>query len=384
MCIGKRKIASFIVGGLACICAAIILASGNSEVNTDVEFSQTLSEISIAPRQKSQVLDSISQFPNGTQFAIALIQGEETRFIGLERDDDRVFPIENLNSAFEIGSITKVFTATLLADFVLSEIIAVDEYVNGYLPIQLKDNQDATFLHLANHTSGMPRTPSNVGILSLISPGSDYKYYDKTDLYNYLSNDLEVIYGVGEEFLYSNLGMSLLGVTLSEIADQPYEDLLQERVLTIYAMKNTTTLRDRLETTLVQGLDKSGGRAGNWDLNILAPSGALLSTTQDLSRFVRAHFDPDDELLALTRSRTSDKGVGSGYRTLGMGLGWTILQPNETEIWYWHNGGTGGFSSSIVFDVEKRIGVVVLSNVAAANNQSRRITQLSFLLMNEL
>lgn len=381
MQIENKKIVSFVVGGFLCLCAALILASNESEVKTDVEVDQSVAQLSLTEFQEDEILGSIKNFPNGTQFAIALIQGDETQFIGIEREDDRVYSVENLNSAFEIGSITKLFTATLLADFVLSGAIAIDENINGYLPIQLNDNNQVTFLHLANHTSGMPRSPSNIGFLSLILPGNNYKYYDKADLYDYLSNDLAIHSRAGEEFVYSNLGMSLLGVTLSEIADQSYEDLLQDRLLKPYKMESSTTQRDSLNVTLVPGLNKNGGRASNWDMNVLAPAGSLLSTVDDLSRFVQAHFNPDDDLLAFTREQTSDKGEPVGYRTLGMGLGWMILQPNDSEIWHWHNGSTGGYSSSMVINVEKRNGVIVLSNAYPFNGQSERVLRLSFSLM---
>ncbi|MEX0903279.1 MAG: serine hydrolase domain-containing protein [Pseudohongiellaceae bacterium] len=382
MRIKNTKMVGFIIGGIVCLSAALILTSGNSEVKTDVEVSQSMEQAPITDFQKNEILDSIKRFPNNTQFAIALVQGDETQFIGIERKDDRVYPISNRNSAFEIGSITKVFTATLLADFVLSNTVAIEEDVNAYLPLQLNNDINLNFLHLANHTSGMPRWPENIGFLSLISPSNPYKYYDEVDFYNYLSNDLEIQSGAGVQFRYSNLGMSLVGVTLSEIANQSYEDLLQDRLLKPYKMENSTTQRNSLNVAMVQGLDKEGDKTSNWDLNILAPSGGLFSTVDDLSQFVRAHFNLDDNLLAFTRKLTSDKGPSIGYRTLGMGLGWIILQPDDTETWYWHNGGTGGYSSSMVINVEKRQGVIVLSNVSAFNDQSARVMRLGFSLIN--
>ena len=151
MRIETKKILGFVIGGLLFLFMATILTSNELEVETDIEVDHSVTQLSLPEFQKNEILGRIKHFPNGTQFAIALVQEDETKFIGIMREDDRVYSVNNSNSAFEIGSITKVFTATLLADLVLSSAIAIDENINDYLPIQLNNHIQVTFLHLANH-----------------------------------------------------------------------------------------------------------------------------------------------------------------------------------------------------------------------------------------
>ena len=68
-------------------------------------------------------------FPNGTQLAMALIDGQQTLFYGVERRNDSLVTINNTDAIFEIGSITKVFTSTLLAQEVLKGTLSLDQKV---------------------------------------------------------------------------------------------------------------------------------------------------------------------------------------------------------------------------------------------------------------
>ena len=83
---------------------------------------------------------AISPMPKHTQIAIAMIAGGEVRFLGARRIDTTSFYTRNHYKLFEIGSITKVFTSTLLADFVLEAQIKLDETVESHLPVCEKDN----------------------------------------------------------------------------------------------------------------------------------------------------------------------------------------------------------------------------------------------------
>ena len=147
---------------------------------------------------------------------------------------------------------------------------------------------EITFRQLANHTSGLPRLPSNLNFFS-IDPQNPYKDYDKKKLEEYLSTKMELEYK--GRFEYSNLGVGLLGFVLSEIEETTFEDLLQSRIFSKYQMTSSTTDRTSVRNALVAGLNSKGNVTPNWDLNVLVGAGGILSSVSDLSKFATAQFD---------------------------------------------------------------------------------------------
>lgn len=105
----------------------------------------------------------------------------------------------------------------------------------------------------------------------------------------------------------------------------------------------------------------------------------MLSTTQDMVKFICAEFNPKNKELALTRIPTFKINDN-----LEIGLGWHIQKKKDENDLYWHNGGTGGYRSILVFDPQAKNGVVVLSNVSAFHPKSENIDKLGFNLMKEI
>lgn len=142
-------------------------------------------------------------------------------------------------SVFEIGSITKTFTATLLADMVARGQVALDDPVALYLPdrvtVPSRGDREITLLDLATHTSGLPRNPENHRPPDLRDPWASYTV---EILYAFLSG-YELPRDPGTEYEYSNLGFGLLGHALARAAGQPFEELLRERILEPLGMDRT-------------------------------------------------------------------------------------------------------------------------------------------------
>jgi len=87
---------------------------------------------------------------------LAFINGDNVNFYGIIRQNDSIIYTDNSQHIFEIGSITKVFTAHLLAKAVLDNKVKLNDTINDYLTIKCKDDIPITFKSLANHTSGLP------------------------------------------------------------------------------------------------------------------------------------------------------------------------------------------------------------------------------------
>ena len=169
----------------------------------------------------------------------------------------------------------------------------------------------------------------------------------------------------------------MLGYVLATIANASYEDLIQKYIFSKYEMKNSTTDRSTITSKLVDGLDAKGKKTSNWDLNALVGAGGILSSVEDLSKFALAQLDGKNEELELTRKSTFNY---SKYQ-MEIGLAWNIISPKEGIQWHTHNGGTGGFSSMLILDVQNKNGVIILSNVSSFNENARNVEQVCIGLM---
>lgn len=267
-------------------------------------------------------------------------------------------------TVFEIGSITKVFTTTLLAEMAERGEVRLDDPVAKHLPASVTVPQwvfnKITLQDLATHTSGLPRLMTN---LKPADPRNPYADYSVEQLYAFLSGH-RLARDVGAQYEYSNVGMGLLGHALALRAGKPYEQLVTERILEPLAMRDTVvTLSPSLRQRLAPGFAMDGSRASNWDIPTLAGAGALRSTVHDMLVFLRANVSPPSNRLAPAIQRTHEGRTPTGRPGLSVALGWHVLEADGAEI-HWHNGGTGGYRSWIGFDRKRGVAAAVLTSSA--------------------
>ena len=267
-------------------------------------------------------------------------------------------------SVFEIGSVTKVFTAVLLADMEKRGELRLADPVSKLLPesvkVPRKDGKEITLLDLATQTSGLPRLPGN---MAPADPSDPYADYTVEMMYEFLSG-YSLTRGVGEQYEYSNLGVGLLGHALALRAGMDYETLVRTRVCDPLKMNSTAIrLSPELQERLATGYSAVLQPVPNWDLPTLAGAGALRSTVDDMLQFVAANLGLVESNLGPAMQETHASRHQTGMPDMEIGLAWHILKKHGSEI-VWHNGGTGGYHSFIGFDRKKRLGVVVLSNAS--------------------
>ena len=269
------------------------------------------------------------------------------------------------NTVFEIGSISKVFTSTLLADMVRRGEVSLDDPVAKLLPasvrVPARDGRDITLLSLATHTSGLPRMPDN---LPMKDPENPYADYTVEQLYQFLGT-CQLGRAVGESYEYSNLGAGLLGHALALKLGTTYEAALIERVLGPLAMKDTRiVLTPEMKARTAVGHTVNGYETANWDLPALAGAGAIRSTVSDMLTFLAANLGAGPAALQADFEQTQVPRHDTGKTPGKIGLGWHIRSGKDVEV-IWHNGGTGGSHSFAGFDRKRRVAVVVLHNSAA-------------------
>ena len=269
-------------------------------------------------------------------------------------------------TVFEIGSITKVFTASLLAAMVQRGEVRLDDPIATYLPptvrVPARAGRQITLVDLSTQHSGLPRLPGNLRPADSENPYADYTV---DDLYRFLST-YTLTRDIGEKFEYSNLGVGLLGHVLARRAGTSYEAALTQRVLDPLGLEDTRIALSRdMARRLAVGHTSRGRVAKNWDLATLAGAGGLRSTANDLLTFAAAHFDSAGPLFpVLQRTLRAQRALGStGGDSIGMN--WLLMRAGDRVV-AWHNGGTGGSRSFLGLDPVRRRAVVVLTNSATS------------------
>jgi CubicO group peptidase (beta-lactamase class C family) len=267
---------------------------------------------------------------------------------------------------FEIGSITKTFTATLLAYYVNQGKVKLTDPITNYLPDSVAANpelQNITLLSLSNHTSGLDRIPDNL-VSHATDPLNPYKDYTESLLYAYLKT-CKLNSKPGERYAYSNLAVGLLGSVLESVSGEIFDRMVHEVICKPLGMFNTSQyLNPLLAPGFVQVYNATGQPTEPWDFDVLAPCGALRSTMNDMLTYAKANLHPGtneiSKAITLTHQITFNKDVK-------IALAWHIIKINGIE-YYAHDGGTNGSSSFLAFNAEHNTAVVILSNAMESVN----------------
>jgi D-alanyl-D-alanine-carboxypeptidase/D-alanyl-D-alanine-endopeptidase len=336
------------------VCFAIVTATLSASSAGSQDFA--------ADSAVKAILENRLANNRGKGYVIAIVErGKPARYFTAGSSGVEGLPLDSA-TVFEIGSITKVFTSTLLAEMVQRREVKLDDPISKYLPRNVKvpssKDREITLLDLATQTSGLPRLPTNLRPATVANPYADYTV---PMLYQFLGG-YTLTREIGSRYEYSNLGVGLLGHVLSLAGKKPYEELLEERVLRPLGMTETSIrLTPPLDKRVAQGFNAVGDPMGRWDFDALGGAGAVRSTARDMVKFLTATLDSSASALGPVMARTQVVRRPADRPDNSIALGWHIVNLFGTTI-TWHNGGTGGYRAFIGFDDARDRGVVILTN----------------------
>jgi CubicO group peptidase (beta-lactamase class C family) len=276
----------------------------------------------------------------------------------------------DIDTIFEIGSITKVFTALLVADMVQRNELTLHDPISKFLPKEALpipyDDAEITLQDLVTYTSGLPRIPTDLPPDDLTDP---YAAYTPAKLYAFLAGYKPLHYP-GAHYEYANLGFGLLGHILALHAGRPYEDLIRSRIAAPLGLENTTiTLTPEQKDRLAQGHDAALKPVPNWNFDVLAGAGALRSSARDMARFLAcAQTTPNPLTPAFQSLLKTRRQTDTPKETAG--AGWFIHTEPSDEI-IWKDGGTGGYATFIGFSRRTGSSAVLLANTAAYSTTTK-------------
>jgi CubicO group peptidase (beta-lactamase class C family) len=332
------------------------------------------------------ISEQVSNCPPGTEFAIGIITPDTTFLIGVKQTAEGLIRVANENAIFEIGSITKTFTANLIMKQVQEGRIDLAAPIENYLPIPIPGNQyeghKINVQHLLTHSSTLSNTPSTYTLpylkALLFSPKNPNKNFKAKHYYRYLKDfSLDTIPGFS--WNYNNSAYGLLGEMLAHQTGKSWAIQVQEAIFQPLGMQDTyLRIPKAVEHRFVPRIDADGKQnTKTWDMHFIDPAGTIKSTLADMLKYAKAQLSVSNSDLGFIQlsqaplSYTLAMPVGTLWEGNTMGLGWWHNQEQGAEDFIWHGGSTDGHTSFIGFSPKTKTAVVVLSNLSANHPAGR-------------
>lgn len=278
----------------------------------------------------------------------------------------------NGQTLYEIASLTKTFTGTLLAQAILDEKVRLDDDVRKYLPESYPNlefnGQPITFRNLVTHTSGLPNMFPNQPEIFENPNWNELPFIINELQAGFTKNQfLEELHKVkldtvsGHKFSYSNAGANLLGFCLERIYQKSYEDLIKNYILEPLKMNNTYIgISKENDQFLARGLNTNGIEMPPRARKELQAEGGIISNLDDMLKYMQFELETDNPLV-----QTSHQELLKGkYGDFENGLFWQIFKNGDKPTKIFQNGGAFGTSSWLTLIPETKTGVFVITNVS--------------------
>ena len=307
---------------------------------------------------KELIENQLNAFPD-CEIAIGIIDNQQELKFGYKKVDSGWVSVNNSNTLFEIASISKVFTAALLAREVEKGTISIDDPLQKHIGFKINndtyENQTLRIKHLVTHTSGLKKNPL-----------TNYKRYS-----NYLKG-FQLDFVPGTNWEYNNLTIGLLAQITAEKNQTTWSNLLEESILLPLGMDNTyVNLQETPEANRVQCVNKNGDIKDCYFHKIGAfqwPSGGMISNVDDMLKWLKANINETTNGL---------KFLHEAHQTLGdsISIPWfEKYKATQGFIWWHygtekgqriicHGGNSPAQTSFLAFDKASKKGIVVLVNI---------------------
>lgn len=296
----------------------------------------------------------------GTCVAVAVI--EKTVARAYVCADPKQLPRISADAAFEIGSISKTMTAALLADLIEQGKASLDDPLDDYLPAGSKapafEGQRILLKHIVTHTSGLPVVPDFSTAKSMDNP---YAQIDEASVLKTLAS-AKLSRAPGSQYEYSNYAMMLLSSVIAARAGSDFETLMRARLFAPTGMDGAFINQKPQGIRLVQGHTPNGKPASAWTFQTdVSGVGGVKATLDDMVRYLQAQLGQNASAIS-PALRLTQQPVPTAS-PVPMAMNW-ILAPLDDRRVFVHEGGTGGFSAFVAFDLKTQRAVVVLSDTA--------------------
>lgn len=308
---------------------------------------------SLIPGMTSQeILEYVLKDSEKGVITVGIIKDGEASYSVYGKDGKR---LDDKLHTYEIGSLTKTITASLINMAVSEGKIDIDESVDKYIELSPKEHYP-TIRELLTHTSGYK--PYYID-----GPMIQYHFSKNNDFYGVGDSDIikrlekENIVQKDHTYNYSNFGYAVLGLVLEKVYATEYTTLVNDYLHNELGMRNTK-------------ISEADGDLGNyWEWqpgDTYLAAGGLTSDIEDMLKYAQLQLDEEgawknahSPLKYFDANTQSYKDLG--IRIDGTAYGW--ICDTESGI-IWHNGGTSDYNAYLGFSTVDDTAVVVLSNLS--------------------
>ncbi|MEL6928233.1 MAG: serine hydrolase [Cyanobacteria bacterium J06600_6] len=346
---------------------------------TEVEGGEIVLEAELVEQLDTNLEDTRAPEVPGAAVAIVSPSGSYFGASGVASLEDDT-PLQP-GDRFEIGSITKTFTATVILQLVEEGILSLDDALTDWLPEDVTANipnaDDITLEQLLQHTSGVADYVDILFNQAATNPLVFAQDWQPEQLVELIDGQ-EPPFEPGEAFNYSNTNFLLLGIVIEAATDNNIAAEIRDRITDPLELENTFFAgEEEIPGGYVSGywdFDQNGSlnNINVANLSWAWSTGAIVSNTEDLDTFARNLFDGDllqPETLAQMLD-TIPATDNDNYSSYGLGVG-TIESPNR--LWYIHRGQTLGYRSNMWYSPQDDLTYIELINGFSSDNLVRDI-----------
>ncbi|MEH0155183.1 serine hydrolase domain-containing protein [Limibacter armeniacum] len=314
----------------------LLLAMNVSAQNFDRQKMDSLFSL-IDKKQKG--MGSVSLFMNGEEVY--------QKSIGFADVENKI--LADKDTKYRVGSVTKMFTASMIIQLVEEGKISLDTTLDQFFPA-INHADKITIRHLLTHQSGIFNFTNAADYTQWMEqPISQEKLLEKI-----IANGS--VFEPGEKSEYSNSNYVLLSFIAEKLDKKPYAKILEDRICKPLQLK-ATAYGDQIESSKNEAL--SYHKAANWvkatetDMSVPIGAGALVSTPNDLNRFLNAFYNSK---LFSTSSLSSMMKIKDSF---GMGM---FQAPFYEKKAFGHTGGVDGFQSFAFYFPDEKVSIAYTSN----------------------
>ncbi|HMO39317.1 MAG TPA: serine hydrolase domain-containing protein [Saprospiraceae bacterium] len=310
---------------------------------------------------------------NTVGISIGIFKNGQASFYGYGETAKGSGIVPNQNTYYEIGSISKVYTAIAIVKMLEDEGKSIDTPIKAYLPANLptlnRDGIELTFKHLLTHTSGLPYMPNNLGLSFYTNITKGWREYDENKLFSSLKN-ARLAFVPFTDFTYSNTAYGTLGVILQRKYGKDYGEIIKDLILEPLDLQATSAYFEETDlSNWAKGYTNTGKESDYWKtLNALDGAGVLKANASEVLKFAQANIDiqtsPISNSMALCQNIYTNFVRETAYERTVNCLGWFSYENKgiSNETFLYHNGGTGGFNSELFINKDKNSALVILFN----------------------
>ena len=325
-----------------------VIKKESAQASEQTEAGTTVDQ-ALVQNRKERLRGVLDQYMKKQNFSGTVLVGVDNVIVytaSVGYSDRELKTYNRTDTVYEIGSLTKQFTAAAVMMFVEKGTLSVEDTLEKFFP-DYPYAKEITVEQLLNMTSGIPDYLNDQLYLCETGQADPKSKFTIDDVFSII-NGRELEFEPGTQFSYSNTNFYLLGNIVEQLSDMKYEDFIKLKIFKPLSMGSTST---ELSKATAKGYLKDGQEGLRVDSSYFGPAGEIVSCAEDIFKWQCAFISGRVVSKAMVEKMLANKGAGYGY-------GWFLR-----DDYCFHTGNTEAFYAIDLIGQAEDIKVVALSNV---------------------